>query len=150
MPHLTYQSPAGTLTLFEDHGALVAFDWGEVPESQSSALLEEAHRQLDAYFNGTLQQFDLPLRPQGTAFQKRLWTLLQQIPYGTIQTYGDLAKALGSAARAVGGACGKNPLPIIIPCHRVISATGKLTGYTGGDGIDTKRALLRLEGYRLK
>ncbi|MBT3767356.1 MAG: methylated-DNA--[protein]-cysteine S-methyltransferase [Rhodospirillaceae bacterium] len=150
MPHLTYQSQAGALTLFEDDGALVAFDWGEVPESQSSALLEEAHRQLDAYFNGTLQQFDLPLRPQGTAFQKRLWTLLQQIPYGTIQTYGDLAKALGSAARAVGGACGKNPLPIIIPCHRVISATGKLTGYTGGDGIDTKRALLRLEGYRLK
>ncbi|MBT7487016.1 MAG: methylated-DNA--[protein]-cysteine S-methyltransferase [Rhodospirillales bacterium] len=150
MPHITYQSPAGTLTLFEDDGALVAFDWGEVPASQSSPLLDEARRQLDAYFDGAIKQFDLPLRPQGTAFQKRLWALLQRIPYGTVQTYGDLAKALGSAARAVGGACGKNPLPIIIPCHRVISATGKLTGYTGGDGLETKRALLRLEGYRLE
>jgi methylated-DNA-[protein]-cysteine S-methyltransferase len=154
MPHLTYQSPAGSLALFEENGTLVACKWGQVPESatdsQSSSLLTETCQQLDAYFSGDLKQFDLPLRPAGTRFQKSLWELLQRIPYGSTQTYGDLAKTLGTAARAVGAACGKNALPIIIPCHRVISATGKLTGYTGGDGIETKRALLRLEGYRLE
>lgn len=150
MPHLTYNSPAGSLTLFEEDGALIAVDWGQAPETQSTPLLEEAHHQLDAYFNGTLKEFNLPLSPQGTPFQQSLWKFLQQIPYGTTRTYGDIATDLGSAARAVGGACGKNPLPIIIPCHRVISANGKLTGYTGGEGIETKRALLRLEGCGLE
>lgn len=149
MTHLTYESPAGELTLFEEDAAIVAVDWGATPNTGTTPLLEEACKQLNAYFNGTLKDFDLPLRTVGTDFQLKLWKYLQAIPYGTILTYGELAANLGSAARAVGGACGRNPLPIIIPCHRVISANGKLTGYSGGDGINTKRALLRLEGYGL-
>jgi methylated-DNA-[protein]-cysteine S-methyltransferase len=148
MPYLSYQSPAGALTVFEEAGSIVAIDWGSTPNAQFTPLLERAQIQLDAYFNGSLKDFDLPLRPTGTEFQIILWNQLLKIPYGSVLTYGDLAKDLNSAARAVGGACGQNPIPIIIPCHRVISANGQLTGYTGGNGIDTKRALLRLEGYQ--
>ncbi len=149
MPYLSYQSPAGALTLFEEDDSIIAIDWGSSPNTKSTPLLKSAQSQLDAYFNGSLKDFDLPLRPSGTEFQVILWTQLLKIPYGAVRTYGDLATDLNSAARAVGGACGRNPIPIIIPCHRVISASGKLTGYAGGDGINTKRALLRLEGYGL-
>ena len=149
MPYLSYKSPAGALTVFEENSAIVAIDWGSTPNTQTTPLLENAINQLDGYFSGTLKDFDLPLRPSGTQFQVNLWNQLLKIPYGTVCTYGDLATNLNSAPRAIGGACGSNPIPIVIPCHRVISAKGKLTGYTGGDGIDTKRALLRLEGYGL-
>ena len=149
MPYLSYKSPAGALTVFEENSAIVAIDWGSTPNTQTTPLLENAINQLDGYFSGTLKDFDLPLRPSGTQFQVDLWNQLLNIPYGSVCTYGDLATNLNSAARAVGGACGRNPIPIVIPCHRVISANGKLTGYTGGDEIETKRALLRLEGYGL-
>jgi len=108
-------------------------------------LLDEAARQLQAYFEGKLSHFDLPLAPAGSPFENRVWTEMQQIPYGETRCYGDLAAAIGSAPRAVGGACGRNPIPIVVPCHRGLAKTG-MGGYSGQGGLDTKRALLRLEG----
>ncbi|MBA3820425.1 MAG: methylated-DNA--[protein]-cysteine S-methyltransferase [Deltaproteobacteria bacterium] len=97
-------------------------------------LLERAAAQLTAYFAGERQVFDLPLEPRGTAFQRLVWGALGEIPYGTLRSYGDLARRLGrpSASRAVGAANGKNPLSILVPCHRVVGANGSLTGYAGG------------------
>ncbi len=145
MAHLSMNSPLGSLTVFEDSGALVAIEWGRVPDPVPSALLAEATDQLDAYFGGRLRAFDLPLRPAGTVFQRTVWALMGEIPYGATRTYGEFARTLGTAPRPVGGACGRNPLPIVIPCHRVVGAGGRMTGYSGGAGVVTKRALLRLE-----
>jgi methylated-DNA-[protein]-cysteine S-methyltransferase len=148
MAHLSFNSPLGALTVFAEDGALVSLDWGRAPDpgEPPDRLLREAKDQLDAYFDGRLKVFDLPLAPAGTAFQRKVWDLMRAIPYGGTQTYGELARRADSAPRAVGGACGRNPLPIIIPCHRVIAGTGGLTGYSGGEGLATKEALLRLEG----
>ena len=135
------------LSLFEDDGNLVALEWGKTAEKQPSPLLEEARRQLNAYFDGTLQDFDLPLAPEGTSFQRAVWGRLRRISFGVAQsTYADIAKAVDNAPRAVGGACGRNPIPIIIPCHRVIAKGGRLGGFSGFAGLETKRRLLRLEG----
>lgn len=105
--------------------------------------------QLRAWFAGRLQRFDLPLTPRGTDFQQQVWLALQQIPWGTTASYGQIAKAIGRprACRAVGLANGRNPLPIVIPCHRVIGSSGGLVGYSGG--LHIKRTLLSLEGHRL-
>jgi methylated-DNA-[protein]-cysteine S-methyltransferase len=148
MTQITTNSPVGPLTLFADDGAIVALEWGWPPDSDEApgALLEEARDQLEAYFAGKLQRFTLPLAPYGTAFQKKVWQHLQDIPFGKVRTYGDLARELGTAPRALGGACGRNPIPILIPCHRVLASNGRLGGYSGMDGIDTKRFLLQLEG----
>ena len=146
MAHLSMHSPVGALTVFEDAGAVVVLEWGRAPAAETSPLLDEAKRQLDAFFGGRLKIFDLPLRPRGTPFQKALWRLLEKIPYGQVLTYGDLAARMKSAPRAGGGACGCNPIPIVIPCHRVGAAGGRLGGFSGGVGVQTKRALLRLEG----
>lgn len=110
------------------------------------ATLAATGTQLGEYFAGTREAFDLPLAPQGTPFQQRVWMTLARIPYGATWTYLDLAVALGNpnATRAVGAANGRNPLPIVLPCHRVIGADGSLTGF--GGGLPTKEALLRLEG----
>ncbi len=145
MAHIRLDSPLGPLTVFEETGAVVVIEWGRAAEGSETPLLAEARQQLDAYFDGRLTRFDLPLRPAGTAFQKSVWKLMAEIPHGAVRTYGDLAVDLGSAPRAVGGACGRNPIPIVIPCHRVVG-TGGLGGYTGLGGVDTKAALLRLEG----
>jgi methylated-DNA-[protein]-cysteine S-methyltransferase len=139
-------SPLGTLTLTERNGALVAIDWGMQGRHSPTPLLERAAGQLQAYFDGRLEVFTLPLAPEGSAFQKKVWTRMAQIPYGKVMTYGALAKAIQSAPRAVGGACGRNPIPIILPCHRVLAADGSLTGYSGAGGTDSKRTLLHLEG----
>jgi methylated-DNA-[protein]-cysteine S-methyltransferase len=146
MPHLTCRSPLGDLTLFEEDCKIVSLDWGAVEGGEETPLLAEAVRQLDAYFDGELKDFDLPLDPHGTAFQKKLWKALQAIPYGETLTYGQLAAKIDSGPRAIGGACGRNPIPIIIPCHRVLASNGKMGGYSGLDGPDTKKILLRLEG----
>jgi len=143
-------SPIGFLTIFEDDGAIVALDWGRVDNAEPTPMLEAARDQLNDYFDATRKDFDLPLAPRGTSFQCALWNLLCRIPFGQVQTYGDLARQLDSGPRAVGGACGRNPIPIIIPCHRVIGQNGSLTGYSGGDGVNSKRALLRLEGYDIE
>lgn len=137
-------SPVGTLTLTENDGALVSIEWGEGP-SDPSPLLRDAADQLAAYFNGDLHDFDLPLAPQGSQFLKQVCEAMLTIPHGDTKTYGDIANQIGSAARAVGMACGRNPIPIVIPCHRVVGAGGKLTGYSGQGGLDTKKFLLRHE-----
>ncbi len=143
------QSPTGPLTLFEEAGKIIVVEWGrgDAAGSTETPLLQEAKNQLAEYFAGDRQVFDLPLNPEGTDFQQAVWQQMLAIPYGETKTYGDLATSLKSAARAVGGACGKNPIPIIIPCHRVMGANGKLTGFSGGEGISTKQALLRLESF---
>lgn len=124
---------------------------GEPQGSPASAnpLLDEAARQLRAYFEGRLRRFDLPLDPQGTEFQKRVWRELETIPFGEIRTYAQVAAAIGEprAVRAVGAANGANPLPIVVPCHRVIGSSGKLVGY--GGGLPMKKRLLELEGRNL-
>jgi methylated-DNA-[protein]-cysteine S-methyltransferase len=154
MKLVIHDSPVGPLSLVSDGQALaaLAFEHHEKTirpligaEPGSDAVLDEARRQLDAYFAGRLQRFDLPLAPRGTPFQERVWMALRDIPYGTTCSYGDLAAALGApkAVRAVGGANGNNPLSIIVPCHRVIGAGGALTGF--GGGLDRKRYLLTHE-----
>jgi methylated-DNA-[protein]-cysteine S-methyltransferase len=145
MPSLSISSPVGNLVLEEADGAIVAIRWSNERASNGSALLVEAARQLDAYFAGELKDFDLPLRPAGSPFERQVWAQMQAIPFGETRSYGDLAAALGSAPRAVGGACGKNPIPIVIPCHRVL-AKGGMGGYSGAGGLKTKRTLLALEG----
>jgi methylated-DNA-[protein]-cysteine S-methyltransferase len=148
MPQRSLHSPIGDLTVSEEGGAIVALDWGWGRDQGESALLGEAVRQLEAYFDGALNDFDLPTEPAGSAFQVRVWRAMQAIPAGATRTYGELARELGSAARAVGTACGANPVPVIIPCHRILAASG-LGGYSGDGGIETKCALLRLEGVLL-
>jgi methylated-DNA-[protein]-cysteine S-methyltransferase len=146
-------SPAGRLLLAADEAGLRMLLFGEgrdvaAPDPAwraDAAPLEEAVRQLRAYFEGELREFDLPLAPQGTEFQKRVWRELRNIPYGTTISYGELARRVGNpnGSRAVGLANGANPISIIIPCHRVIGSNGKLTGY--GGGLERKQLLLALE-----
>jgi len=145
MDSLSISSPAGRLTLDEDRGAIIAVRWADEETGNGSPLLVEAARQLDAYFAGRLSEFDLPLRPAGSAFEQRVWEAMLRIPYGETRSYGDLARDIGSAPRAVGGACGKNPIPIVIPCHRVLGK-GWMGGYSGSGGLKTKQTLLALEG----
>jgi methylated-DNA-[protein]-cysteine S-methyltransferase len=146
----TTKSPLGPLTLFAEVNGIVALEFGKIPEERSSPLLQEAISQLAAYFKGDLKHFELPLRATGTDFQKAVWDLIVEIPYGSTRSYGDLSRDLESAPRAVGGACGKNPIPIIVPCHRIRAANYKVGGFSGGDGTDTKVSLLRIEGVILK
>jgi len=114
----------------------------------TNPVLVSAAAQLNEYFAGTRTHFDLPIAWEGTAFQQAVWRELQSIPFGTSVTYQELGESagLGKAPRAVGGAVGKNPVPIIVPCHRVLGASKKITGYSGGEGIPTKERLLALEG----
>jgi methylated-DNA-[protein]-cysteine S-methyltransferase len=152
MPHTVVDSPIGPLGLIASDTALqgVLFDGRRVCSEGSSPVLEEAARQLDAYFGGELVAFDLPLELDGTEFQRRCWLALATIPYGRTVSYGEQARRLGlgsDKARAVGAANGSNPLPIVLPCHRVIGADGSLTGF--GGGLHVKRFLLELEGALL-
>ncbi|HSC47403.1 MAG TPA: methylated-DNA--[protein]-cysteine S-methyltransferase [Gammaproteobacteria bacterium] len=152
--HHTLDSPIGRLLLLGDQDALygVHFQAGPRPTRPRKDWVEdarpfrEAARQLKAYFDGRLKTFDLPLAPQGTEFQMQVWRALQTIPYGRTWSYGEIARRLGrpEASRAVGAANGQNPIPVIIPCHRVIGADGSLTGF--GGGLPIKRRLLTLEG----
>ncbi len=146
-------SPIGRLELVEAGGALVAIhfdapaDGSPQHERGGSPVLTHAHAQLAEYFAGTRRAFDLPLRPAGTEFQRRVWEVLATVPWGTTTTYGAIAARLGlppGASRAVGAANGANPLPVVQPCHRVIGSDGMLTGYAGG--LERKALLLRLEG----
>jgi methylated-DNA-[protein]-cysteine S-methyltransferase len=137
-------APIGDLTVFEQDGAIVALDWGWVRDQDETALLRRAQEQLDAYFDGALQRFDLPLNPAGTPYRRRVWQALCDIPYGETRCYQQIATVAGGSARSVGQANGANPIPLIIPCHRVVAA-GHLGGYSGGEGLATKRWLLALE-----
>lgn len=142
-------SPIGALRLYADAGLLtrIAFDAGDpVGVRTSDPLLDAAESQLGEYFAGDRTEFDLPLAADGTEFQRKVWSYLRTIPYGETASYGRIATDLGyqpGISRAVGAANGANPLPIVVPCHRVIGADGSLTGYAGG--LDRKRTLLELE-----
>jgi len=145
MPQCTFESAFGSLVVTEKDGVLVRLTWGRGRDDETP-LLTEAVRQLRAYEAGRLKAFDLPLAPAGTPFQQSVWREMCGIAYGRTKTYGDLAAILGSVARAVGGACGLNPIPIVIPCHRVVAGNGGLGGFSGGQGLASKRALLIHEG----
>ena len=149
MPSLSLRSPVGALTIDERDDRIVAIRWAETPAGNGSPLLAEAARQLAAYFEGRLSRFDLPLASAGTLFDQRVRAAMQAIPYGETRTYGELAHLTDSGPRAIGGACGRNPVPIIVPCHRVL-ARGGLGGYSGGVGLPTKRWLLALESRMRK
>ena len=144
MPSLTTLTQFGPLTLWEEDGAIVRLDW-EGEGRDDTALLIEAAAQLRAYDAGELDAFDLPLRVAGSDFQRAVCAQMSAIPFGETVTYGDIARRLGAPAQAVGSACGGNPIPVIIPCHRVMGAKG-LTGFSGKGGVETKVALLRHEG----
>ena len=146
MPSLSVHSPLGPLTISEHDGSIVALGWGWSRTSEETGLLGLARDQLDAYFHGEREDFRLPLAPTGSAFQRAVWSRMIAIPYGGTESYGEVAEAVGSAPRAVGSACASNPIPILIPCHRVVGKDGALTGYTGADGVGSKRYLLQLEG----
>ncbi len=153
MPAFAYDSPVGRLVVEEDDGAIVRLSWrSNSPASKEPAtpLLRETKRQLDAYFARQLtQDFDLPVRPRGSEFEQAVWTRMRQIPYGRTATYGEMAKDIDAIARAVGGACGANPIPIVIPCHRVVGGGTSWGGYSGRGGVETKSFLLALEGATL-
>ena len=146
------ETPIGTLGLVGSETGLSRVRWSAagLELGGSCAVLDDAVEQLDAYFSGELTTFDLPLDPGGTDFQRRCWLALATIPYGQTVSYGEQARRLGlgpDAARAVGAANGRNPLPVVLPCHRVIGADGSLTGF--GGGLATKRFLLEHEGALL-
>jgi methylated-DNA-[protein]-cysteine S-methyltransferase len=144
-------SPIGPLRVHTDGTAVTAVEFSPFREAggvrdDAQPLLLEAKRQLNAYFDGELRDFDLPLAPSGTEFRRRVWAALEQIPYGATTSYGVVARGMGlpsGASRAVGTANGANPIPIVVPCHRVVGADGSLTGYAGG--LERKRLLLDLE-----
>jgi methylated-DNA-[protein]-cysteine S-methyltransferase len=149
------KSPVGKLKLVASSNTLIAVLWeqerpnrvklGTMNFDPQHPILLEAERQISEYFAGERIRFDLPLHLEGTEFQKRVWQALREIPFGKTKSYLDLARAVGSpeASRAVGAANGKNPLSIVVPCHRVVGAGGALTGFAGG--LETKAALLTLE-----
>ena len=144
MPQLSLHTPVGDLTLSEEHGALVSIDWGWGRDQTETPLLIRARAQLHEYFDGERLVFDLPLAPAGSPYRQLVWAALRQIPPATTRTYADIARLAGGSPRSVGGANGANPIPILIPCHRVVATTG-IGGYSGGDGLPTKRFLLTLE-----
>lgn len=145
MKQRSLPTPFGDLTVTEVDGAITALEWCWVDTQDTSTLLLEAVAQLEAYVAGTRENFDLPLHVAASPFQRDVCRLMSDIPYGYTRTYGEIASDLGVPAQAVGQACGANPIPVIIPCHRVMGAKG-LTGFSGRGGVETKVALLRHEG----
>ena len=143
---LSITSPFGPITLIEENGFLVKLEWNKQSNETSNSLLNEASNQLKAYFSGNLKVFNLPLNPIGTLHQVKTWKIINEIKYGDYLTYGEIATNIKSSPRAVGNACGKNPLPIIIPCHRVLTKKLDINGYSGKGGAKTKKYLLNLEG----
>ena len=150
MPRARLDTPLGPLTLVSDGTALTAATFAGAPDPGApdvgaDAVLDDARRQLAAYFGGEAVAFTVPVRTRGTAFQERVWAALREIPHGATLSYGALAARLGEpgAAQAVGAANGQNPVAVLVPCHRVVGAGGALVGYAGG--LARKRALLDLE-----
>ena len=146
------ETPPGLLMLTSTDSVLIGVKWVEdkiKEETESRPILEQTKSQLNEYFEGHRKTFNLSLEARGTAFQKRVWRVIRQIPYGQLRSYQDIANAIDSpsAPRAVGRANNKNPLAVIIPCHRVIGTNGLLTGYVGG--LDIKKDLIDLEKMRI-
>ena len=147
MPQLCMHSPLGDLTVTEEDGAIISLDWGWVPSEWQSEtpLLKKAIEQLNEYFDGDRVDFDLPLNPPGSEFQKAVCQAMVEIPGGSTKSYGEIARQIEGSAQAVGNACGLNPIPIIIPCHRVLAAGKEMGGFSAPGGVDTKKILLELE-----
>ena len=147
---LTFESPVGTVTLFSNDNKVVFLTMGSdiTPDFGKASLLSDAKKQLQAYFKGKSKDLSFPVSLGGTKFQQSVWREIEKIGFGKVTTYAEIAKSIGNpkAVRAVGGAVGSNPVPLVIGCHRVLGASGRITGYSGGDGILTKRWLLALEG----
>ncbi len=145
MPQLSLHTPVGVVTVSEEDGAIVALDWGWGRDQSATPLLSRVRERLHAYFDAQPVRFDdLPLAPAGTPYRLRVWQALRAIPPGETRSYGEIARSAGGSPRSVGGANAANPIPVLIPCHRVLASTG-IGGYSGGDGLATKRALLALE-----
>ncbi len=139
-------TPLGSLRLSEANGGVSGLEWHTDSCDSKSLILTNATKQIESFFNQELKEFSVPTRfVEGTPFQQKVWQAIAEIPFGKTITYGELAKRVGSSPRAVGSACGKNPIPIIIPCHRVVASNGEMTGYSAGDGVLTKKVLLDFE-----
>ena len=143
-----YDTPVGKLIIGEKNGSITRITWTQLPKTylqEETELILNCKNQLEEYFRGKRKTFDLPLAPKGTEFQQKVWLALREIPYGEVRSYKDIAEKVGNpkAARAVGMANNRNPIAIIIPCHRVVGANGKLVGYAGG--MEQKEKLLQLE-----
>ncbi len=145
MPSVSLDTQIGPLTIDSHAGEIWRLRWCDAPEGAQTPELSEARRQLAAYFDGKLTEFDLPLSVRGSDFQRDVCDAMLAIPFGETRTYGDLSADLGAPAQAIGGACGGNPIPVIIPCHRILG-TASLGGFSGLGGIETKVWLLRHEG----
>ena len=146
---ISIKTPVGILRV-EGGKAITRVEWGESEASSPNKLLIDAKTQILDYFNGDLHYFKLPILPSGTPFQIYVWHNLTKIPYAQTLTYGKLAQRLKTSPRAIGGACRSNPIPLIIPCHRIVGQNGNLTGFSGGDGVRTKETLLLLEQRTLR
>jgi methylated-DNA-[protein]-cysteine S-methyltransferase len=141
---LTIQTPIGLLGIYGCK-SITKIAWTNQHADSRLPELRKAQDQITAYFAGSLFRFDLLLEPSGTIFQLKVWEHILAIPYGQTLNYGELAIALSTSPRAIGGACARNPIPLLVPCHRVIGKNGALKGYTGGEGRRTKQLLLSLE-----
>ena len=151
---LTFDSPVGAITLLANDNKIVFLTMGNdiTPDFGKASVLQDAKKQLTSYFKGKSKDLDFATELKGTIFQKSVWAEIAKIGFGEVTTYAEIARNIGNpkAVRAVGGAVGSNPVPLIIGCHRVLGANGKITGYSGGDGLPTKRWLLALEGIETK
>ena len=151
---LTFDSPVGAITLLARENKVVFLTMGNeiTPDFGKASVLQDAKKQLTNYFKGKSKDLDFATELKGTPFQKAVWAEIAKIGFGEVTTYSEIAQNIGNpkAVRAVGGAVGSNPVPLIIGCHRVLGASGRITGYSGGDGLPTKRWLLALEGIETK
>jgi methylated-DNA-[protein]-cysteine S-methyltransferase len=153
---IAFSSPIGMIRVFEINRKVSAIDIavsGVRATKSHSPVLNQAQKELESYFAGNLKKFTIPLdKANGTEFQRTVWKEIAKIKFGQVKTYADIARAIGKplAARAVGGAVGSNPIPLVVGCHRVLGSSGKITGYSGGKGLPTKRILLNLEGIAAK
>jgi len=142
-------TPVGALSLSSNGRAITRVAWirdgAPTQDCPSDPILDAAAREIAQYFAGSLTRFTTPVHLEGSTLQLGVWKVMRAIPCGQVLTYGDVARAVGSEPQAVGTACGQNPIPVIVPCHRVVGAGGKLTGFSGGNGIETKAFLLDLE-----
>ena len=149
-----FNSPIGNILLVARNNKVVYLTMGGpvAPDSGKASVLDKAEKQLKQYFAGQTKVLDFDVELEGTEFQRAVWAQIANIGFGETMTYGEIAEAIGrpKAVRAVGGAVGANPVPLVIGCHRVLGASGKITGYSGGDGLPTKRWLLALEGLTAK
>jgi methylated-DNA-[protein]-cysteine S-methyltransferase len=145
MAQISLETRFGVLCITEEDGAICRVTWGHARYPDETDVLRRAGEQLRAYDAGETESFDLPLVVRASSLVRAVCDEMSEIPFGETRTYGEIATKVGASAQAVGQACGQNPIPVIIPCHRVMGSGGKLTGYSGGRGVETKIALLRHE-----